>query len=68
MKRFRFPICCFESFKAILPRDDHCLCDLVKLVRQSYNILKEVKRPQDIDNTHAISLIETKTTKDDLGV
>ena len=29
-------------------------------MRRSYNILKEVKRPQDIDNTYVISLIERK--------
>ena len=45
------------------------LVDLVNLVRRSFNIiLKEVKRPQDIDNTHVISLIERKMTQDDLKV
>ena len=57
-----------EKFKAIQPGEDHRFCDLVNLVRRSYNILKEVKRPQDIDNTHVISLIERKMTKDDLKV
>ena len=57
-----------ERFKAIQPGEDHRFCDLVNLVRKSYNILKEVKRPQDIDNTHVISLIERKMTKDDLKV
>ena len=42
--------------------DDHHFCDLVNLVRKSSNILKEVKRPQDMDNTHIISLIERKMT------
>ena len=57
-----------EGFKAILPGDDRQFCNLVNLVRCSYNILKEVKRPQDMDNTHVISLIERKMTKDDLRV
>ena len=57
-----------ERFNAIQPGEDHRFCDLVNLVRKSYNILKEVKRPQDIDNTHVISLIERKMTKDDLKV
>lgn len=47
-----------ERFKAIQPGEDQQFCELVNLVRRSYNILKGVKRPQDIDNTHVISLIE----------
>ena len=57
-----------ERFKPIQPGEDHRFCDLVNLVRQSFNILKEVKRPQDIDNTHVISLIERKLTRDDLKI
>ena len=57
-----------ERFKPIQLGDDHRFCDLVNLVRRSFNILKEVKRPQDIDNTHVISLIERKMTQDDLKV
>jgi len=37
-------------------------------LRRSYNILKEVKCPQDIDNTHVTSLIERKMTKDDMKI
>ncbi|CAB3985756.1 Hypothetical predicted protein, partial [Paramuricea clavata] len=57
-----------EKFKIIQPGEDYRFCELVNLVRRSYNILKEVKRKQDIDNTHVISLIERKMTKDDLRV
>jgi len=57
-----------ERFKPIQPGEDHRFCDLVNLVRRSFNILKEVKRPQDIDNTHVIPLIERKMTQDDLKV
>ena len=57
-----------EKFKPIQMSEDHRFCDLVNLVRRSYNILKEVKRPQDIDNTHMISLIERKLNHDDLKV
>lgn len=53
-----------EWFKAVQTGEDHRFCDLVYLVRRSYNILKEVKRPQDIDNTLIISLIEHKMTND----
>ena len=57
-----------EKFKTLQPGDDHRFCDLVNLVRKSSNIRKEVKRPQDMDNTHIISLIERKMTPDDLKV
>jgi hypothetical protein len=30
--------------------------------------LKEIKRPQDINNSHVISLIERKMTKDDIKI
>ena len=54
-----------ERFKPIQPGEDHRFCELVNLVRRSYNILKEIKRPQDIDNTHVISLIERKLIRED---
>ena len=57
-----------ERFRVSQLGEDHRFCDLVNLVRRSYNILKEVKRKQDIDITHVISLIERKMTKDDLRV
>ena len=44
------------------------ICELSSCLRRSYNILKEVKCPQDIDNTHATSLIERKMTKDDVKI
>ena len=57
-----------ERFKAVQTGEDHRFCDLVYLVRRSYNILKEGKRPQDVDNTHVISLIGRKMTKDDVKI
>ena len=57
-----------EKFKAIQPGEDNRFCELVNLVRRSYNILKEIKRPQDIDNTHVISLIERKLPQEDQRV
>ena len=57
-----------ERFKAVQTGEDHRFCDLVDLVRRSYNILKEGKRPQDVDNTHVISLIGRKMTKDDVKI
>ena len=57
-----------EKFKPIQDGEDHKFCDLANLVRRSYNILKKIKRPQDISNSHVISLIERKMTKDDIKV
>ena len=57
-----------ERFRSIQPGEDHRFCQLVNLVKRSYNILKEIKRPQDMDNTHVISLIERKMSEDDLRV
>lgn len=54
-----------ERFKPTQPGKDHHFCDLVYLVKQSFNILKKVKRPQDIN---IISLIERKLTRDDLKI
>ena len=57
-----------ERFKSIQPGEENRFCQLVNLVRRSYNILKEIKRPQDMDNTHVMSLIERKMSEDDLRV
>ena len=57
-----------ERFKPIQEVEDHKFCDLVNLVRRSYNILREIKRPQDINNRHVISLIERKMAQDDIKV
>ena len=35
-----------ERFRSIQPGEDHRFCQLVNLVRRSYNILKEIKRPR----------------------
>lgn len=57
-----------ERFKSIQLGEDNRFCHLVNLMRRSYNILKDIKRPQDMDNTHVISLIERKMSEDDLRV
>ena len=43
-------------------------CDLVHLVRRSYNTLKEVGVPSDMDNSHMLSIIEQKMCPDDRKV
>ena len=57
-----------ERFKAAQTGKDHRFCDLVYLVRRSYNTLKEVKRTQDIENTLVISLIKHMMTNDDVKI
>ena len=40
------------QFKALQEEDDARFCDLVHLVKRSYNTLKEVGVPSDMDNSH----------------
>ena len=48
-------------FKALNDGEDAQFCDLVHLVKRSYNTLKEVGLPSDMDNSHMLSIIELKT-------
>ena len=55
-------------FKPIKDSEDSRFCDLVHLVRRSYNTLKEVGRANDMDNNHMLALIEQKMFVDDRKV
>ena len=55
-------------FKALNDGEDARFCDLVHLVKRSYNILKEVGLPSDMDNSHMLSIIEQKMCTDDRKV
>ncbi|PIK55383.1 hypothetical protein BSL78_07699 [Apostichopus japonicus] len=57
-----------NSFKALRNGEDARFCDLVHLIRRSYNTLKEVKRRQDMDNSQMLALIERKMGSDDRKV
>lgn len=48
------------QFKAFQDGEGARFCDLVHLIKQSYNILKEVGLPSDMDNSHMLSIIEQK--------
>ena len=48
------------QFKALQEEEDARFCDLVHLVKRSYNKLKEVGVPSDRDNSHMLSVIERK--------
>ena len=56
------------QFKALQDGEDACFCDLVHLVERSYNTLKEVGLPSDMDNSHMQSIIEQKMCVDDRKV
>ena len=56
------------QFKALQDEEDAHLCDLVHLVERSYNALKEVGLPSNMDNSHMLSIIEQKMCVDDKKV
>ena len=49
-----------SKFRPLREDEDARFCDLAQLVRRSYNTLKEVNRPFDMDNNHMIAMIEQK--------
>ena len=55
-------------FKPLRSDEASRLCELVHLVRRSYNTLKQVNRPHDMDNNHVLALIEQKMCSDDRKV
>ena len=48
-----------------LQEEDACFCDLVHLVKRSYNTLKEVGVASDMDNSHILSVIQKKICPSD---
>ena len=52
-------------FRSLKEGEDTRFCDLVHLVRRSFNTLKEVNRTSDIDNSHMLALIERKMSPGD---
>ncbi|XP_063959833.1 uncharacterized protein LOC129259266 [Lytechinus pictus] len=53
------------KFRPLKDGEDGRFCDLVHLIRRSYNSLQEVGRANDMDNNHMLSLIERKLSSDD---
>jgi hypothetical protein len=53
------------KFRALNSDEDARFCELVHLVKRSYNTLKEVGLPNDMDNRHMLSIIEKKMCADD---
>ena len=56
------------KFRALHPGEDALFCDLVHLVKRSFNTLKEVRSENDMDNSHMLSIIERKMCPDDRKV
>lgn len=56
------------KFKPLRNDEDSRFCDLVHLVKRSYNMLKEVGRPYDMDNNHMLAIIEQRMSYDDRKV
>ena len=48
------------KFRPLQHGEDARFCNLVHLVKRCYNILKEVGVPQDMDNSHMLSIIKQK--------
>ena len=55
-------------FKPLRDGDDGRFCDLVHLVKRSFNTLAEVGRHNDMDNNHMLAIIEQKMFSDDRKV
>ena len=56
------------KFRGLQNGEDARFCDLVHLVKRSFNTLKEVGVPSDMDNSHMLSNIEQKMCADDRKV
>ena len=55
-------------FKPLRDGDDARFCDLVHLVKRSFNTLAEVGRQNDMNNNHMLAIIEQKMFSDDRKV
>ena len=54
-----------SQFKALQEEEDARFCDLVHLMKRSYNALKEVGVASDMDHSHMLSVIERKMCPSD---
>ena len=58
----------YYEFQKVEDGDDTHFCDLVHLVNHSYNTLNEVGQPNDMDNSHMLSVKEQSMSADDRKV
>ena len=57
-----------SRFRPLREGEDARFCELVHLVKRSFNTLKEVGRPHDMDNNHMLAIIEQRMCIDDRKV
>ena len=57
-----------NKFRPLKDNEDGRFCELVHLVRRSYNTLKEIGRTNDMDNSNMLAMIEKKMNIDDRKV
>ena len=57
-----------SSFRPLREGDDKGFCDFVHLIKRSFNTLKEVGRPNDMDNNHMLAIVEQKMCSSDRKV
>ncbi|XP_030843375.1 uncharacterized protein LOC580152 [Strongylocentrotus purpuratus] len=57
-----------HKFKPLKENEDGRFCDLVHMVRRSYNTLKEIGRENDMNNSNMLAMIERKMNPDDRRV
>ena len=64
----RFVADTITQVRPLRDEEDARFCDLVHLVRRSFNSLTEVGRQNDMDNNHMLAIIEQKMCPDDRKV
>ena len=57
-----------SSFRPLREGDDKGFCDFVHLIKRSFNTLKKVGRPNDMNNNHMLAIIEQKMCSSDRKV
>lgn len=57
-----------HKFKPLKENEDGRFCDLVHMVRRSYNTLNEIGRENDMNNSNMLAMIERKMKPDDRRV
>ena len=57
-----------SSFRPLREGDDKGFCDFVHLIKRSFNTLKEVGHPNDMNNNHMLAIVEQKMCSSDRKV
>ena len=57
-----------SSFRPLREGDNKGFCDFVHLIKRSYNTLKEVRHPNDMNNNLVLAIVEQKMCSSDRKV